>query len=170
MVLEMVSMTTKRNEGRQRRRGGGGGRRRWWWSGKLFPFSRVTPGICGILPKIFTLFRPKSVIFPSPFILGRFFQHLVIRFYTVSISCYVSLNLLPPPPPNTVDCSLSILGCQKMLKSRRDSMKEGPELILSWVEVFPTSIVPLGWLFFCLWKYMKSKSHPFRGAVLRDLN
>ena len=70
-----------------------------------------------------------------------------------------------PPPSNTLDCSLSILGCQNMLKSRRKSMKEEPEVINTWVEVFPTSSHPLGWLFFGVWKDVKSKSHPFRGPV-----
>ena len=74
----------------------------------------------------------------------------------------------PPPPPNTLDCSLSILGCQNMLKSRRKSMKEEPEVIHTWVEVFPTSSHPLGWLFFGVWKDVKSKSHPFRGLSGAD--
>lgn len=43
-----------------------------------------SPGMCVILSKIFTLFRPKSVIFSSLFLLGRSFQHLC--FHTVSRS------------------------------------------------------------------------------------
>ena len=40
---------------------------------QAFPFFQGTPGMCVILPKIFTLFRPKSVIFSSLFRLGRSF-------------------------------------------------------------------------------------------------
>ena len=94
---------------------------------QAFPFFQGSPGIYGILPKIFTLFRPKSVIFPSLFLKGRF-----LSTYAFTRSHGLCLLLRkphhpnsPPPPPlptNTLDCSLSILGCQNMRKSRRKSM------------------------------------------------
>ena len=186
--FRMVRWRQKRNEERKRRR-----RRRrwwwwwwwwwwwlwwrwwwwwwwWWWSGKISLF----PGYSWNMQhtKIFTLFKTKKCDFP--FTISHHFFWADIFALSHGLWLLLRKPHLPPPPPhqplNTLDCSLSILGCQNMLKSRRKSMKEQPEVILTWVEVFATSSVPLGWLFFGAWKDMKSKSHPFRGAVRRDLN
>ena len=112
----------------------------------------------------FLLYLDQKVLFS----LHYFFWADLFSTYAFTRShglCLLPRKPHPPPPPNTLDCSLSILGCQNMLKSRRKSMKEEPEVIHTWVEVFPTSSHPLGWLFFGVWKDMKSKSHPFREAV-----
>ena len=88
---------------------------------QAFPFFHGSPGICSILPKIFTLFRGNCVIFPSPFLLGRFFStYAFTRSHGLCLLLHKPHH--PPPPTNTLDCSLSILGCQNMRKRRRKSM------------------------------------------------
>ena len=64
---------------------------------QAFPFFQGTTGIGGILSKIFTQFRPKSVIFPSLFLLGRIFLALtLLHGLTVSVPCFVS-HITPRP-------------------------------------------------------------------------
>ena len=93
---------------------------RRWWSGKLFPFSRVVLECAAYFLKSSPYLDQKVW-----FSLHHFFW---ADFLAPTLSHGLCLLLrkphhpLPPPPTNTLDCSLSILGCQNMRKSRRKSM------------------------------------------------
>ena len=91
MMMIMMMIACVQTSPLPQKKSGGRGKRLYTGVHKLddddqasFPFFQGSPGICSILPKIFTLFRAKSVIFPFTISFGQIFEHL--RFHTVSRS------------------------------------------------------------------------------------